>query len=169
MPVQRRLAIIGIFFLGALVVIVGIVRLTFYSLTYYLLPSSQLYIKNRRNPIAEAQLVLQAVTLTAENNHATAYCSIIETNVGILSACLPTLRPLYQGYHIDSAVSKMSRFFRGSRSTNQSRDNIHLNSLEQDLPDNDSDVPRARTHDPYTAYDDLDLPAQRPEVFLRHK
>lgn len=114
------------------------------------------------DPTLEPILVLRALTLLIDDYNAAAYWSIIETNVGMLSACLPTLRPLYEGYRIDTIVSRLSSLGSGSRSATTCRDDIRLNSLEQGFPNRFSKVPRGGAGDPFPIDDDSNSSLQRP-------
>ena len=84
------------------------------------------------------------------------------TNIGILSACLPTLRPLYEGYRLNSVTSRFTAFttyFSGARSRTRSIDNIRLNPVEHGFTDFDSKGTHSQRHEPYTAYHDPEFSA----------
>ncbi|KAI1108086.1 hypothetical protein F5Y14DRAFT_117777 [Nemania sp. NC0429] len=77
LPLTRKIAIIGIFLLGVLVSIVGLIRIGFLTQIYNVLSDS--------------------TTADVTWSYAPVYYwTIIETNVGVLSACLPTLRPIQE-------------------------------------------------------------------------
>lgn len=67
------------------------------------------------------------------------YWQIIEVNVGVLSACLPTLRPVQE--HLTRNLSftylrgSFTKLLTSSRGTDEVRE-IRLNSMEQGLTDN---------------------------------
>ncbi|MCJ1369980.1 hypothetical protein MMC20_001192 [Loxospora ochrophaea] len=138
MPLHRKLAIIGIFLLGGLVTITGIIRLHFFTLIYSSL-------KSKLFTVADSEYSYAPVL----------YWSIIETNVGILSACLPTFRPLYDGYRLNTLASRVSL-----KPIPGYSDNIRLNLAECGYLSNDSKATRFREHDPYAVYDDVDLPSE---------
>ena len=56
-------------------------------------------------------------------------------NAGILSACLPTLRPIFRAYPVTSLLSRLIKSFTSSfRSTlRPSKTDIRLNSLENSM------------------------------------
>ena len=92
------------------------------------------------------------------------YWSIIETNVGILSACLPTLRPLYRGYRIDSMISKVSSNFNGSGPKPRATDTVRLSSAENSFNDGDSKAMRTLKYDPNIVNHDADFPTHSPKL-----
>ena len=102
--------------------------------------------KNARGP--------SALTRSKDSYAPAFYWSIIETNVGILSACLPTLRPLYDGYKLKSITSRLTSTFNTSKSALRSRDNVRLNSLEKGY--SDSEHKGIRDASPYEIEDDID-------------
>lgn len=135
MPIRRKLAVIGIFGLGALVTITGIIRLQIVMLAKAS-PNNALDRSTPHRP----KFVLRALTLLSDGYNTTTCWSIIETNVGVLSACLPTLSPVYETYLINIIVPKLSPLGSGSRSAATCRDNIRLNSLDQGFPNRFSKV-----------------------------
>ncbi|MCJ1345873.1 hypothetical protein MMC31_004082 [Peltigera leucophlebia] len=148
MPLHRKIAVICIFLLGGLVTITGIIRLHFLTLAYNSL-EDHLF-----NDVSYSY-------------GPAFYWSIIETNVGILSACLPTLRPLYRGYRLSSISSIVSKFrstFSGSGSRARLTDNIRLKSAENGFNDYDSKATTTPEHDPYMVNDDSNSSTQRPKV-----
>ena len=166
MPIQRKLAVIGIFGLGALVTVIGIIRLHFVTLADVSVPSALSGgISRMIQPKQYAACPIpRPLTSFTDSYDAAAYWTIIETSAGILSACLPTLRPLYQGYRIDAMVPTLSSFCRGSRLAIRPRDNIRQNSLEQGFSHNAKKVPGRHAGDPFAIYDETDIPLQRLEV-----
>ena len=64
------------------------------------------------------------------------YWSIVESNTGVLSACLPTLRPLLEAYSLSSILAKATKPLSGRvrHSSNHSR----LNSLEHGLSEGET-------------------------------
>ena len=105
-----------------------------------------------------------APTLAADNYAPVFYWSIIETNVGVLSACLPTLRPLYKGYRLDTWVSRFSFTFSTSRSTNRLADSIRLNSVEHGFNDYDNKAMPRLGHETYAVNGDSESLVQRPRA-----
>ena len=166
MPLQQKIAVIGMFGLGALVTITGIIRLRFVLLAHPPLALSadfsRMFVPKKPRPL------VRALNSLADSRDAAIQWSIIETNSGILSACLPTLRPLYNGYRIDLVLSKLSSFCRGSRSTTRLKDNTRLNKMEQDFSEQAGKVPHRRAGDPFAIYDELDFPIRSPEI-LPHR
>ena len=69
---------------------------------------------------------------------------MIEVNVGILSACLPTMRPLYEGYGFNTLTSKVRSSFGSSRSqdTIRTTDKTRLNPSDKGYSDLDSKTSR---------------------------
>ncbi|KAF7894133.1 hypothetical protein EAF00_007647 [Botryotinia globosa] len=109
MPLSRKILIIGIFCLGGLVSIVGVVRIHFLTTIYAFLYSSH----------TQPDITwLYAPTY---------YWTIIETNVGVLSACLPTLRPILERITCSRQFSQLTHLF--SSSTSKTGD-IRLGSVE---------------------------------------
>jgi len=105
MATRRKVAISGIFLLGTLVVIAGIIKVVVFNhvakefdgnnpdLTYILTP--------------------------------TFYWPMIESSLGVLGACLPTLRPIFQGWSPESVINSVRSMislesYRSSRTRNQS-------------------------------------------------
>ncbi|KAI4868212.1 hypothetical protein F4820DRAFT_411185 [Hypoxylon rubiginosum] len=87
-PFARKAMIVGIFLLGGLVSIVGIIRIHFLTQIYYVLDNG---------PQTDTTWVYTPVY----------YWTIIETNVGVLSACLPTLRPIQERAARNISFSKL--------------------------------------------------------------
>ena len=110
--------------------------------------------------IDEPKPLVRALNPLAENYKASNQWSIIESNTGVLSACLPTLRPLYSGYRINSLMPKLTSFFRGSRSTTLSKDNMRLDFIEQG---------NRPAGDPLPIYDELDSPIRSAEILHYHE
>ncbi|KAK4109438.1 hypothetical protein N656DRAFT_847794 [Canariomyces notabilis] len=77
MPLARKIMIMGIFLLGILVSVVGLVRIHFLTQIYAVLEQTR-----------EMDTTWLYTPVY--------YWTIIETNVGVLSACLPTLRPVQE-------------------------------------------------------------------------
>ncbi|KAL9063649.1 MAG: hypothetical protein Q9161_009350 [Pseudevernia consocians] len=86
MAMKRKIAVILTFLLGSLVTVTGIVRLVYVIQAYSGL-------KNRKHAPDGSYLFAPAI-----------YWTLIETSLGVLSACLPVLRPLYKKYSLDSLV-----------------------------------------------------------------
>ncbi|KAI9787990.1 MAG: hypothetical protein M1816_007294 [Peltula sp. TS41687] len=160
MPTARKVAVLGIFLLGGLVTVTGIIRLHYVTRAYNAL----------KNPRFTDVKYIYAPSF---------YWSVIETNVGVLSACLPTMRPLYRAYRLDSLMHKTSGSLRNllsmtSSSSNKSNNNKSSSanshsSVTTDsyrLHDTKGDSTRAyspaaghgkhHAHDPYTVDVDED-------------
>ncbi|KAI4240047.1 MAG: hypothetical protein LQ352_007732 [Teloschistes flavicans] len=105
MAVPKRMAVVGLFVLGSFVCIAGIVRI----------------------PLL-AELSLIDVTWTSTN---VGVWINVECNIGILSACLPILRPLFSTKYASSPVSRLTRLVRtitgSSRSNGGSNSNSNSN------------------------------------------
>ncbi|KAI2610222.1 uncharacterized protein GGS25DRAFT_531127 [Hypoxylon fragiforme] len=121
MPITRKALVTGIFLLGSLVSIAGIIRTHFLAQVY--------------DVLTEAPKV--DVTWVYAPDF---YWTIIETNVGVFSACAPTLRPIQElaTRKLSSVIRKLS--FPNLRSSDppldslssiNKGDNIRLNSMEE--------------------------------------
>ncbi|KAL8636441.1 MAG: hypothetical protein Q9228_006165, partial [Teloschistes exilis] len=100
MAVPKRMAVVGLFVLGSFVCIAGIVRIPLLS-----------------------ELSLSDITWTSTN---VGVWVNVECNIGILSACLPILRPLFSTKYASSPVSRLTRLVRtitGSSRSNGSGSN----------------------------------------------
>ncbi|KAI4269949.1 MAG: hypothetical protein L6R38_007281 [Xanthoria sp. 2 TBL-2021] len=86
MAVPKRMAVVGLFVLGSFVCIAGIIRIPFL-----------------------AELQVSDATYTSIS---VGVWVIVECNIGILSACLPILRPLFSSKYTSSPVSRLARIFR---------------------------------------------------------
>ncbi|KAL8884651.1 MAG: hypothetical protein Q9215_007353 [Flavoplaca cf. flavocitrina] len=101
MAVPKRMAVVGLFVLGSFVCIAGVVRIPFLS-----------------------ELQVSDATYTSIR---VGIWVIVECNIGILSACLPILRPLFSSKYTSSPVSCLARIFRtltNSRFSSSSRENL---------------------------------------------
>ncbi|KAJ8133005.1 hypothetical protein O1611_g618 [Lasiodiplodia mahajangana] len=107
---SRRILIIGIFLLGVLVSIVGLIRIGFLTQIYNVLSGS-------------------AATDTTWYYAPVYYWTIIETNVGVLSACLPTLRPIQERITHKFSFSRMHLLL----SSREKSNDIPLGSMEEGL------------------------------------
>ncbi|KAL8717923.1 MAG: hypothetical protein Q9225_004887 [Loekoesia sp. 1 TL-2023] len=100
MGVPKRMAVVGLFVLGSFVCIAGIVRI----------------------PLL-AELKLSDITWTSIS---VGVWIDVECNIGILSACLPILRPLFSTKYSSSPISYLTRILRtitsSSRFTSSHRD-----------------------------------------------
>ncbi|KAI0380168.1 hypothetical protein F5Y04DRAFT_289700 [Hypomontagnella monticulosa] len=108
MPFARKVMIACIFLLGSLVSFMGLIRIYYSTKIYHCLEDS----------------FKPDVTW---NYSATCYWTIIEVNVGVLSACLPTLRPVQEcatqnlsrlrrsATHLFSSFGKKTKDLRSSR------------------------------------------------------
>ncbi|KAL8799507.1 MAG: hypothetical protein Q9182_005845 [Xanthomendoza sp. 2 TL-2023] len=101
MAVPKRMAVVGLFVLGSFVCIAGIIRLPFLS-----------------------ELQLSDITYTSVS---VGVWISVECNIGILSACLPILRPLFSTKYSSSPVARLTRIIRSitnSRFSSSSRENL---------------------------------------------
>ncbi|KAL8854497.1 MAG: hypothetical protein Q9221_000768 [Calogaya cf. arnoldii] len=101
MAVPKRMAVVGLFVLGSFVCIAGIIRLPFLS-----------------------ELQISDATYTSIS---VGVWVIVECNIGILSACLPILRPLFSSKYTSSPISRLAHLFRtltNSRFSSSSRENL---------------------------------------------
>ncbi|KAI1384974.1 uncharacterized protein F4822DRAFT_379315 [Hypoxylon trugodes] len=115
MKFTRKVVIVCIFLLGGLVSIVGIIRIHFLTQIYYVLNSGY-------HP--DTTWVYAPVY----------YWTIIETNAGILSACLPTLRPIQESVTRNFSFTKLrnsaSQLF---SSSSGKASNIRLGSMDRSM------------------------------------
>lgn len=151
MPTRQKIAVIAIFFLGGFTTITGILRLHFLSYAYASLKAPLF------NDIACMLLPSLAITslMLLQAHYAPAfYWSIIETNTGILSACLPTLRPLAKAYPLTPSLSNLLKSLSGGfRSTLRSQSDVRLNSMEHGFSDMESKALGMHQNKAYAAYD----------------
>ena len=79
--------------------------------------------------------ILSSLLIENLDNYARAYYwSIIETNTGILSACLPTFRPLIEAYSLSPVVYKLAKHVNnGLGSLLRRSKNARLDSMESGL------------------------------------
>ncbi|KAL8766982.1 MAG: hypothetical protein Q9209_006394 [Squamulea sp. 1 TL-2023] len=101
MVVPKRIAIVGLFVLGSFVCIAGIIRLPFLS-----------------------ELQFSDATYTSAS---VGVWVNVECNIGVLSACLPILRPLFSKKYASSPISRLTRVFRSltnSRLSSSSREDL---------------------------------------------
>ena len=85
MPLSRKFALYGIFLLGALTVLAGVARLVFF------------YRAAADHHGADV----------AVNTAPTIYWSLVEASMAIVSATLPTLRPLFRGFSPESILGSI--------------------------------------------------------------
>ena len=85
MPLRRKVALSGIFLLGFLTVLAGVTRLIFFYRA------------------AEDHYGADVAVNTAP----TIYWSLVETAMAVISACLPTLRPLFHGFSPESILGSI--------------------------------------------------------------
>ncbi|KAL8677798.1 MAG: hypothetical protein Q9186_005805 [Xanthomendoza sp. 1 TL-2023] len=101
MAVPKRMAVVGLFVLGSFVCIAGIIRLPFLS-----------------------ELQLSDITYTSVS---VGVWISVECNIGILSACLPILRPLFSTKYSSSPIARLTRMIRtftNSHFSSSSRENL---------------------------------------------
>ncbi|KAI4212892.1 MAG: hypothetical protein LQ351_004417 [Letrouitia transgressa] len=148
MRTPQKIVVTGLFLLGGFTTVTGIIRLHFLQYAYASLK----------------QPTFNDVTY----NYAPAfYWSIIETNAGILSACLPTLRPIFKDYPTSVSFTRLIKSFTGSfRSAISSHKEVRLNSLEHSmekgLTDSDRQVLDMHQNRAYAIYDDSHSPPRSP-------
>lgn len=137
MSTERKIIIICMFLLGGLVSIVGIIRIHFFTQVFSAL---------------EVQMQFTDTTWIYSQAY---YWQIIEVNVGVLSACLPTLRPVQDHLRRNLSFKRLRGWFRklvsSSGQTNTVSD-IRLDSMEEGLNrklDGRSVVPAAELQDMY--------------------
>ncbi|XDG02261.1 hypothetical protein ABKA04_001876 [Annulohypoxylon sp. FPYF3050] len=115
MPTGRKLMVVGIFLLGGLVSVIGIIRIHFLTQVYGVLESS---------PEADTTWMYSQVY----------YWTIIETNVGVLSACLPTFHPIQERLAGYVSFTKLrTPFKRLFLSPSGKTSDIRLNSVEEGI------------------------------------
>ena len=142
MPVTRKLAVISIFLLGGFVVVAGIVRFVFLVNAFTALEDPHDDVSCRSPKFyGDARML----TMLLDNFAPAIYWTIVELNVGVISACLPCLRPLYSAYKLDQFVNRTWSFItfrtRGLMTTLQrntgsgTADNIRLNSTSDAFHD----------------------------------
>ena len=165
MPIQRKLGVVGIFLLGGLVTMTGIVRL-YYIQQIYTFHSQQTDTGTCKSPLRSSthSRSNEGLIVASGKKDPVMYWSVIEVNVGVLSACLPTMRPLYRGYHLNLVVSKISNPFRDQRSTASDQEGIHLTSLEHGLVKHAGKNPCVHANDSFSNCESLDISAPKPAV-----
>ncbi|KAI1645953.1 uncharacterized protein F4817DRAFT_342065 [Daldinia loculata] len=100
MPFARKALIICIFLLGGLVSIVGIIRIHFLTQIH---SDSEDPTEVDGNSVLEDSAELDGTWMYTQ----VFYWTIIETHVGVLSACLPTLRPIQEQVALRFSFSKL--------------------------------------------------------------
>ena len=98
-PYRRKLGICGVFLLGSFVVGVGIVRVVYHvQLTR---PNSEIAVDPTCKPRSSLPFYQTGETLAkcsvTDAWAAVTYWTVVEACIGVVSACLPTLRPLVSG------------------------------------------------------------------------
>ncbi|KAI5917036.1 hypothetical protein F4810DRAFT_698242 [Camillea tinctor] len=125
MPFTRKILIMCIFLLGGLVSIVGIIRIHFLTQVYSVLDDS---------PESDTTWIYAPVF----------YWTIVETNVGVLSACLPTLRPIQECAIRNLSFSRLRSSAQYLLSPSSGKESgIRLSSMEEGL--NPDSVEASRT------------------------
>lgn len=103
LPLKEKVALLGIFLLGVITVLAGIARLIFYYR-------------------AAADHTGPDVAI---NTAPTFYWSLVEASLAVVSACLPTIRPLFQGFSPESVIrsirSRISLQSMGSKNSKGSK------------------------------------------------
>ncbi|ROW16865.1 hypothetical protein VPNG_01759 [Cytospora leucostoma] len=123
MPLTRKIQVIGIFLLGGLVSIVGIIRIHFGTQVFNVLDSS---------PAADTTWLYAPLF----------YWTIVETHVGVLCACLPALRPVqeYTTYFFSYTRLRNSLTHLVSSSSSKSSD-VSLGSMEEGMAVDRNEIP----------------------------
>ncbi|KAL8923260.1 MAG: hypothetical protein Q9172_003202 [Xanthocarpia lactea] len=101
MAIPKRMAVVGLFVLGSFVCVAGIIRIPYLS-----------------------ELRLSDATYTSVG---IGVWVNVECNIGILSACLPILRPLFSTKYASSPISRLTRIFHtltNSHLSSSSRENL---------------------------------------------
>lgn len=152
MRTRHKVGVIAIFLLGGFTTITGILRLHFLSYAYESL-KDPLFNDVACMPLPVSPLV--NITNFSQAHYAPAfYWSIVETNTGVLSACLPTLRPLAKAYPLTPSISKFFKSLSSSfRSTLRSQTDVRLNSMEHGLTAAESKALGVHQNKAYAAYD----------------
>ncbi|KAI1211426.1 uncharacterized protein F4807DRAFT_459003 [Annulohypoxylon truncatum] len=123
MSITRKTMIICIFLLGGLVSVVGLIRIHYLTKVYEVLEAS---------PEADTTWIFAQVY----------YWTIIETNVGVLSACLPTFHPIQEHVTRYFSFTKLRNSLAHllSSSSDEASD-IRLIPIEEGLNWNKKDTP----------------------------
>lgn len=101
MPLRHKLAVTAIFLMGCLTIAASITRMvTFINAA------------NNLRRVQEDYTYYIAIT---------SYWTIIEASLAITSACLPTLRPLFQGLSPESIINSFRSIIRSNHSTGSSK------------------------------------------------
>ncbi|KAL8724087.1 MAG: hypothetical protein Q9166_008138 [cf. Caloplaca sp. 2 TL-2023] len=115
MAIPKRMAVVGLFVLGSFVCVAGIVRLPLLS----------------EFKLSDATYTSISVGVWVN----------VECNIGILSACLPILRPLFSTKYASSPVSRLTRIFHtltNSHFSSSSRDNLSSDPEKGPGPSSDA-------------------------------
>ena len=110
MRLGHKVALVGIFCLGGFTTITGILRLLFSTKTYDGVSAHNWVTMLRKFSPVNLPKSAGFDAFTTDNFTPISVWSIIETNTGVVCACLPTLRPLLQAYSLAPILSKITRF-----------------------------------------------------------
>ena len=153
MRTRHKIAVIGIFLLGGFTTITGILRLHFLSFAYASLKDPLFNDTACKSPF-NAPVPSRLLTLYSANYAPAFYWSTIETNAGIVSACMPTLRPLFEAYTLTSIVSKITKHLSGKfRSSLPSSTDVRLDSMEHGLTEAENQAFGVHQNKHYDVYD----------------
>ena len=168
MRTRHKVAVVGLFLLGGFTTITGIIRLHF--LTYAFASLRDPLFNDVTCTFPTRYCSSLSLTVILDHYGPVFYWTIIETNTGILSACLPTFRPLFEAYPIGSLMSVLTRpFSSGIRSTMRSSADIRLGSMEQGLNQGHSQALGVASNKAYAVYDDTVHPPETPTGILHHQ
>jgi hypothetical protein len=117
MPTRQKISVSGIFLLGGLVVLSGIFRIKAMFQALVFLPDRDY------------------------NESPAFYWATIETGTGILSACLPTFKPLFDKSGPESVLRSVQRRILGSMSNKSSKLSSEEYTLDHRLSETSESVP----------------------------
>lgn len=109
MPVRQKISVCGIFLLGAFVVATGIVRIT---------AVQQALADNPDHSCKLACIILctGANNFQLDTRSSIFYWNTIEAGTGVVSACLPTMKPLFSRPGAESIIRSLQRRIKNSLS-----------------------------------------------------
>lgn len=138
--------IVGIFLLGGLVSVVGLIRIHYLTQVYGVLESSPeadttCALIDINNPRVSRSCNTDMGTIDMYSQ--VYYWTIIETNVGVLSACLPTFRPIQERLARYISFTKLRNSLTRLISSSSSKTtDIRLDSVEDGVYLNKQETPQ---------------------------
>lgn len=166
MRTRRKIAVVGIFLLGGFTTITGIIRLHFLNYAFAAL-GEPLFADVACKLFRSLLMLFLWLTLDPDRYAPAFYWSIIETNTGVLSACLPTLRPLFDEYPIVPLVSRLlGSLTTGFRSSMRSAGDHRLGSMEHGLNEVQSKALGVHQNKAYATYDDSHADPEIPNAIF---